>query len=107
MYGHRRSCGRKGNFCGLKWPEHPIKCLGIYLTYDYDEFIKLNYKQPLKNLENMANSGLTLYGRAQIINSLLLPKLIYIAIMFAVPEEVTEDINRLFLNFCGEVKIEL
>ena len=54
-------------------------------------------KQPLKKLENTANwrkgRGLTLYGRAQIISSLLLPKLIYIATMFAVPEEVVKDIS--------------
>ena len=30
------SCGHKGGFCGRKWPERPIKCLGVYLTYDYD-----------------------------------------------------------------------
>ena len=97
------SCGRKGDFCGLKWPERPIKCLGVYLTYDYDEFIKMNYKQRLKKLENTVNwwkgRGLTLYGRAQIINSLLLPKLIFIATMFAVPEEVIKDVNRIVFKF--------
>ena len=46
------SCGRKGDFFGRKWPERPIKCLGVYLTYDYDEFIKMNYKQRLKKLGN-------------------------------------------------------
>ena len=30
---------RKGDFLGLKWLERLIKCLGVYLTYDYDEFI--------------------------------------------------------------------
>ena len=103
--------GRKGDFFGLKWPEHPIKCLGVYLTYDYDDFIKMNYKQRLKKLENTANwwkgGGLTLYGRAQIINSLLLPKLIYIASMFVVPEEIIKKSTGLFLNFYGEVKTEL
>ena len=97
------SSGRKGDFCGLKWPERSIKCLGVYLTYGYDEFIKMNDKQRLKKLENTANwwkgRGLTLYGRAQIINSLLLPKLIYIATMFAVPEEVIKDINRIAFKF--------
>ena len=24
--------GRKGDFFGLKWPERPIKCLGVYLN---------------------------------------------------------------------------
>ena len=70
-----------------------IKYFGNYLTYDYcDEFIQMNYKQRLKKLENTANwwkgRGLTLYGRAQIINSLLLPKLIFKASMFVVPEEI-------------------
>ena len=49
------SCGRKGDFCGLKWPERPIKCLGVYLSYDYDEFIRMNYKQRLEKSENTAN----------------------------------------------------
>ena len=95
--------GRKGDFFGLKWPERPIKCLGVYLTYDYDDFIKMNYKQRLKKLENTANwwkgRGLTPYGRAQIINSLLLPKLIYIASMFVVPEEIIKEINRIVFKF--------
>ena len=43
------SCGLKGDFCGL--PEHPIKCSGVYLTYYYDEFNKMNYKQRLKKLK--------------------------------------------------------
>ena len=51
----------------------------------------------------MANSwkgrGLTLYGRAQIINSLLLPKLIHIANMFADPEEIIKQINRIVFRF--------
>jgi len=39
--------------------------------------------------------GLTIYGRVQIINSLLLPKLIYIASMFPIPEQVIKDINKI------------
>ena len=33
------------------------------------------------------------------MNSLLLPKLIYMATMFAVPEEVIKDINRIVFKF--------
>ena len=46
--GASRNCKRE--VLGLKWPKHPIKSLGVYLTYDYDKFIKLNYKQHLKTL---------------------------------------------------------
>ena len=49
------SCNCKREVLGLKWPKRPIKCLGVYLTYDYDEFIKLNYKQRLKKMEDTAN----------------------------------------------------
>ena len=38
-------------------------------------------------------------GRAQIINSLLLLKLIYIASMFSVPEEVIKEANRIIFKF--------
>ena len=93
---------RKGDLFGLNWPARPIKCLGVYLTYDYD-FIKMNYKQRLKKLENTTNwwkgRGLTLFGRAQVINSLLLPKLIYIARMFVVPEEIIKEINKIAFKF--------
>ena len=75
----------------------------IYITYDYDEFIKLNYKQRLKKMEKTANwwkgRGLTIYGRAQIINSLLLPKLVYLSSMFPVPEEVIKEANRIIFKF--------
>ena len=72
------------------------------MTYDYDEFTKLNYKQRLKKMEDTANwwrgRGLTMHGRAQIINSLLLSKLIYIASMFPVPEEVIKKANRIIFK---------
>ena len=99
--GASRNCKRE--VLGLKWPKCPIKCLGVYLTYDYDEFIKLNYKQRLKKMEYTANwwrgRGLTMLGRAQIINSLLLSKLIYIASMFPVREEVVKEVNRIIFKF--------
>lgn len=97
------SCNCKRKVLGLKWAKRPIKCLGVYLTYDYDEFIKLNCKQRLKKMEDTAKwwrgRGLTMFGRAQIIISLLLSKLIYIASMFSVPEEVIKEANRIIFKF--------
>ena len=99
--GASRNCKRE--VLGLKWPKRPIKCLGVHLTYDYDRFIQLNYKQRLKKMEDTANwwrgRGLTMHGRAQIINSLLVSKLIYIASMFSVPEEVIKEANRIISKF--------
>ena len=40
-----------------------------------------------------------MHGHAQIINSLLLSMLIYIASMFSVPEKVIKEANRIVFNF--------
>ena len=40
-----------------------------------------------------------MHGRAQIINSLLLSKVIYIASMFPVPQEVIKEANRIMFKF--------
>ena len=40
-----------------------------------------------------------MHGRAQIINSLLLSKLIYIASMFSVPEEIIKEANTIIFKF--------
>ena len=104
--GESRDCKRE--IFGLKWPKRPIKCLGVYITNDYEEFIKLNYKQRLKKMEKTANCwkgrGLTIYGREQIINSLLLLKLIYTSSMFPVPEEVIKEANRIIVKFLWKDK---
>ena len=47
--GESRDCKRE--IFRLKWPNRPIKCLGVYITYDCDEFIKFNYKQRLKKMK--------------------------------------------------------
>ena len=42
--GEGRCC--KGDFLGLKWPARTADQMPeVYLPYDYDEFIKMNYKQ--------------------------------------------------------------
>ena len=79
--------------CSLK------SLLDVINSFEKISGLKIN----ISKLENAANwwkgRGLTLYGRAQIINSLLLPRLIYIATMFAVPKEVIKDINRIVFKF--------
>ena len=43
--------------------------------------------------------GGTIYGRAQIIISLILPKLIYISTTFPVLEDVIREANRIIFKF--------
>ena len=55
----------------------------------------------------MEGKGSNLIWQSTVNKFTCLPKLVYKATMFAVPEEVIKDITGLFLNFCVEVKIEL
>ena len=86
-----------------RWPDRPIKCLGVYFTYDVAEFVNLNFKRRSKKMQKTSNwwkaRGLTLYGRVQIINSLLPSKMLYIDSMFSVPEEVIKDLNKIVYKF--------
>lgn len=42
-----KSCVCKGEFCGINGV-CLIKCFRVYLTYDYEEFVQVNYKKRLK-----------------------------------------------------------
>jgi len=47
--------------------------------------------------------GVTIYGRVQINNSLLLPTLIYIASVFPILEQVIKEVNNIIYNFLWRV----
>ena len=51
--GVNRGC--KQESFGLRWPDPPIKCLGVYFTYDVAEFVNLNFKRRLKKMQKSAN----------------------------------------------------
>ena len=72
-----------------KYPDGQFLQLGIFASFLVD----------LDTANWWRGRGLTMLGRAQIINSLLLSKLIYIASMFPVPEEVIKEANRIIFKF--------
>ena len=54
----------------IKWPNEPIKALGIYYTYD------------VKPLNIWSSRGLSMYGKLTIIKSFLIPKFVYTCALY-------------------------
>ena len=60
---------------GIKWPQDPIKALGVFFSYDKKLLYLKNFSDDIKKLINIWSSrGLSLYGKVTIIKTLLLPK---------------------------------
>ena len=90
-----RSLGVKCKTC--------VKFLGIYITYDVQLLVEINFKQRLKNIKNTINlwksRGLSIYGKVNIMKTLLLPKMIYPSSVICTPYEVIKEFNSLIFRF--------
>ena len=67
---------------GIKWPNEPIKALGVYYTYDVKLLREKNFIERLDSIKKLINiwssRGLSIYGKFTIIRSFLIPKFVYI-----------------------------
>ena len=69
----------------LKWVNldtNAIKNLGVFLTYNHELSMKLNFDKRVAQFDILLNTwkqrNLTIYGRNQIIKSLAMPRLLYV-----------------------------
>ena len=81
-----------------------LKCLGIYLGHDKDECFKRNWENTMKDMEKLFESWkkrkLTIFGKCEIINTLAISKLIYIASILPLPPPYfIKDVNTLIYSF--------
>ena len=74
---------------GIKWPDEPIKALGVYFTYDIKLLHEKNFIERLDSIKKLINiwssRGLSIYGKVTVIKSLLIPKFVYISSYFRPP----------------------
>ena len=88
---------------GIKWPETPIRYLGIYLSNDMLQCQTLNWTSKLEKMQKLLDSWrtrkLTLLGKILIIKTLALPKIVYTATMLPVPQFVTKSLNKMLYSF--------
>ena len=88
---------------GIKWPDEPIKALGVYYTYDIKLLHGKNFIERLDSVKKLINiwysRGLSLYGKVTIIKTLLIPKFMYILSLLPVPKGIIQELNRLLFKF--------
>ena len=68
----------------IKWPDEPVKALGVYYSYDMKLLHETNFIERLESDKKLINiwssRGLSLYGKVTIIKSLLIPKFVYFSL---------------------------
>ena len=97
------SRGNKIKPFGIKWPNEPIKALGVYYSYDPKLLLEKNFIEKLDTIKKLINiwssRGLSLYGKVTIIKSLIIPKLVYVSSLLPTPKEVIKELNQLLFKF--------
>jgi exonuclease III len=97
----------QNNQYGLNWSKPPIKLLGITITDDKNTEKRENFSEKIQGIEVLTRiwctRNLSMKGKLTIINSLLIPKLIYPCTVLDVSTDIiqtaTEHIKTFFWNW--------
>ena len=81
-----------------------VKCLGIYIGHNKKECNEKNWLCKLKEFEKILDSWrsrrLTIFGKCQIINSLIVSKLLYVATILENPnQDIVKKVNKIIFSF--------
>ena len=94
---------RKAKPFGIKWPNEPIKALGVYFTSDPKLLKEKNFIERLDSIKKLINiwssRGLSVYGKVTIIKSFLIPKFVYVCSVLPTPKELVKELNQLLFKF--------
>ena len=87
----------------FKWIQNKIKTLGVWLSINQEENIRLNYEEKLEKIKSCLNNWklrrLTLLGKITVIKSLAASQLVYILAPLKTNQKAIEEIDRLFYDF--------
>ena len=88
---------------GIKWPDEPIKALGVYFTYNQKLLKEKNFIERLDSVRKLihiwSSRGLSIYGKVTIIKSFLIPKFVYACSVLPTPIELIKELNKLLFKF--------
>jgi exonuclease III len=91
------------NYLGLKWSNDPFNLLGITIAEDETKSIKENFTKRIESIELLTRiwcgRNLSLKGKLSVINSILIPKLIYPCTLLDVPQETIQQVSKIIKNF--------
>ena len=87
----------------IKWPDEPIKALGVYFTYNQKLLKENNFIERLDSVKKQINvwssRGLSIYGKVTIIKSFLIPKFVYVCSVLPTPKELIQELNKVLFKF--------
>ena len=99
-------CFPKKNYSkplGIKWPNEPIKALGVFFTYDNTLLCEKHFRETIVNVKKDMNiwssRGLSIFGKIVTMKSVLLSKLMYISPLLPTPTYIIKEVNRLLFKF--------
>ena len=95
--------GHKEPNFGLTWKALPIHLLGITITNDDQLSYNENFKHKIESIETLtkiwSTRNLSLKGKLTIINTLLIPKIIYPSTILNTPKEAVTKIENILSKF--------
>lgn len=87
---------------GIKW-KTCIKILGITISYDKEESVKLNFDSTLLKIKQKLNvwkqRDLTIYGKILLIKTYALSQILYLTSVLPVPEAFMIKLDEIIFNF--------
>ena len=97
LLGSLNDTYRGENISNIKINGNYIKCLGIYFGYNKAECYERNWTNTVKDMEKLFESWkkrkLTIFGKCEIINTLAVSKLIYVASVLSLPIQIETSIK--------------
>ena len=88
---------------GIRWPKDYVNTLGICFTTDPNISYSKNLESRLLSLEKCLNvwssRDLTLYGKINIVKSLALSKLFFVAAVLPIPDDFIKNVNKQVVEF--------
>jgi hypothetical protein len=101
--GNNQDFDFPNNYLGLKWSKDPFNLLGITIADDESDSKQENFSNRIEGMELLSRiwSGrnISLKGKLTVINSLLIPKLIYPCTLLDVPEEIIQQVSNIIKLF--------
>ena len=86
------------------WSDKPLKVLGVTLTSNKEELIRLNYDSIFEKIEALTKiwlqRGLSFFGKIAIVNTLVASQFNYkLAVLPKLPPEYVKKFYKIVLNF--------
>ena len=101
--GNNQNYDHPDDYMGLTWGKPPIKLLGIAITDNIEDLKRENFSKKLEGIETVskiwAARNLSMKGKLTIINSILIPKLIYPSTVLDVPGDIIKIASDLIKTF--------